>query len=170
MRRTAWKKIHIRTWAWCFFTLLIYDRCHSATCEPSLKRSTCLDPKEIKINKSNMSGISSFLCQAKPFFFNLTWICEWSWLPFSGMFWWIRYLLLQQKRSLAKQRWGREGKTKMNARRRKAEFAAEPWDEPEVVRDRATGNLLSMAAGAGGSSHTLMSIGSEGTTQSSSYV
>lgn len=52
-----------------FFTFLIYDRCHSATCEPSLKRSTCLDPKEIKINKSNMSGISSFLCQAKPFFF-----------------------------------------------------------------------------------------------------
>lgn len=45
---------------------MIYHRCPSAMCEPSLKRSRCLDPKEIKIN---MSGISSFLYQAKPFFF-----------------------------------------------------------------------------------------------------
>lgn len=36
--------------------------------------------------------------------------------------------------------------------------------------DRATGNLFTMAAGAGESSQTLMSIGNEGTTQRSSHV
>lgn len=55
------------------------------------------------------------------FFFLIWFEFASSWLPFSSMFWWIlRHLLLKQKRSLVKQWWGREGKTKMNARRRKA--------------------------------------------------
>lgn len=73
MRRIAGKK-SILEQEHDVFTLVIYHRCPSATCEPSLKRSRCLDPKEIKINKSNMSGISSFLYQAKSFFFFLIWL------------------------------------------------------------------------------------------------